>query len=83
MTHPDDVAARLDLVIEAFLRTILDTEAQQRTMLRLSLEAGPEERAGCRFAKVVGSAGSRRHSRRFATRCPLPRSTGSRSRSGV
>jgi AcrR family transcriptional regulator len=42
---PDDVATRLDLVVAAFSRMILDTEAQQRTMLRLSLEAGPVERS--------------------------------------
>lgn len=42
---PDDVAARLDLVIGTFTRRNLETEAQQRTMLRLSLEADPIERA--------------------------------------
>jgi hypothetical protein len=42
---PDDVAARLDLVLDRFTRSILETEAQQRTMLRLSLEADPAERA--------------------------------------
>jgi AcrR family transcriptional regulator len=42
---PDDVAARLDTVVDAFTRMILSTEGQQRTMLRLSLEAGPVERA--------------------------------------
>jgi AcrR family transcriptional regulator len=42
---PDDVASRLDIVVESFTRTIVDTEAQQRTMLRLSLEADPVERA--------------------------------------
>ena len=42
---PDDVAARLDIVVAAFTRMIVDTEAQQRTMLRLSLEADPEERS--------------------------------------
>ena len=42
---PRDVAARLDLVLEATSKMLLDTEPQQRTMLRLSLEAGPEERA--------------------------------------
>ena len=42
---PHDVAARLDLVFEATSKMLLDTEPQQRTMLRLSLEAGPEERA--------------------------------------
>jgi AcrR family transcriptional regulator len=42
---PDDVATRLDLVIDAFTRSLLENEAQQRTMLRLSLEATPAERA--------------------------------------
>jgi AcrR family transcriptional regulator len=42
---PDDVAARLDLVVAAFTRMIVDTEAQQRTMLRLSLDAEPPERS--------------------------------------
>jgi AcrR family transcriptional regulator len=41
----DDVAARLDLVIDRTTRLVVDTEAQQRTMLRLSLEADPAERA--------------------------------------
>ena len=36
---PDDPAARLDLVLQAFMAVIVETEAQQRTMLRLSLEA--------------------------------------------
>ena len=40
---PDDAAERLDLVVQAFMRVILDTEPQQRTMLRLSLEADPNE----------------------------------------
>jgi hypothetical protein len=42
---PDDVAERLDIVVDMFTRMILATEAQQRTMLRLSLEADPVERA--------------------------------------
>lgn len=42
---PDDVASRLDIVVAAYTRMILDTESQQRTMLRLSLEADPEERS--------------------------------------
>jgi AcrR family transcriptional regulator len=42
---PDDAATRLDLVIDAFTRSNLENEAQQRTMLRLSLEADPVERA--------------------------------------
>jgi AcrR family transcriptional regulator len=35
---PTDPAARLDLVIEAFTDLVVRTEAQQRTMLRLSLQ---------------------------------------------
>jgi AcrR family transcriptional regulator len=41
---PGDPAARLDLVIEAFTRVILETEPQQRTMLRLSLEPDAKAR---------------------------------------
>ncbi|WP_433786802.1 TetR family transcriptional regulator [Actinomycetospora sp. CA-101289] len=40
---PDDPAQRLGMVVAAFTRIVLDTEAQQRTMLRLSLEADPPE----------------------------------------
>lgn len=42
---PDDARERLDLVVQAFMRVIVDTESQQRTMLRLSLEADPTESA--------------------------------------
>ena len=46
---PDDAPTtpptRLDLVVDAFTRSIVETEAQQRTMLRLSLEADPVERS--------------------------------------
>lgn len=42
---PDDVATRLDIVVAAYTQTNLENEAQQRTMLRLSLEADPEERS--------------------------------------
>jgi AcrR family transcriptional regulator len=42
---PDDVATRLDLVVAAFTQIVLDTESQQRTMLRLSLEANAVERS--------------------------------------
>lgn len=42
---PTDAEARLELVVDAFTKMIVETEAQQRTMLRLSLEAGPDERA--------------------------------------
>jgi len=41
---PKDPAARLDAVVANFSAMILDTEAQQRTMLRLSLEAEPADR---------------------------------------
>lgn len=41
---PADVAERLDAVVGEFTRMILDTEAQQRTMLRLSLEQTADER---------------------------------------
>ena len=42
---PDDVATRLELVIDAFTRSTLENEASQRTMLRLSLEADAAQRA--------------------------------------
>jgi len=35
---------RLDIVIDAFTRSTLENESQQRTMLRLSLEADPAQR---------------------------------------
>lgn len=41
---PKDPGARLDAVVANFSAMILDTEAQQRTMLRLSLEAGAAQR---------------------------------------
>src|SRR5579859_3326030 len=37
---PDDPESRLDVVLQEFHRMLLDTEAQQRTALRLSLEPG-------------------------------------------
>jgi len=40
---PDDPAARLDLVMQAFLRTTLEWEPQLRAALRLSLEPGAEQ----------------------------------------
>ena len=39
---PSDAATRLDLVVAAFTEMIRETEAQQRTMLRLSLEDATE-----------------------------------------
>jgi AcrR family transcriptional regulator len=40
---PKDVAARLEMVVRAFTDLIARTEAQQRTMLRLSLDAEPAQ----------------------------------------
>ncbi len=37
---PRDPARRLAIVVRAYLKILLDSEAQQRTMLRLSLEDG-------------------------------------------
>jgi AcrR family transcriptional regulator len=53
---PADPAERLDRAVRSFTTMILGTEAQQRTMLRLSLEAGPEERAGLplRQGRAIG-----------------------------
>lgn len=42
---PADPAARLAIVVEAFTDLIVSTQAQQRTMLRLSLDAEPTDRA--------------------------------------
>ena len=42
---PEDVAVRLDAVVVRFVELILSTEAQQRTMLRLSLDPDPQRRA--------------------------------------
>jgi AcrR family transcriptional regulator len=41
---PEDVAARLDLVVGAYLRLSIDNEAALRTALRLSLEGDEAER---------------------------------------
>ncbi|MBT2534250.1 TetR/AcrR family transcriptional regulator [Arthrobacter sp. ISL-48] len=43
---PADVADRLDAVVVEFTRMILESEAQQRTMLRLSLEQTLDEQRG-------------------------------------
>jgi AcrR family transcriptional regulator len=53
---PQDAAARLATVVRSFTALIARTEAQQRTMLRLSLEAGPAERAGLplRQGRAIG-----------------------------
>lgn len=42
---PDDVSERLDLAVDAVLRSTLENETQQRTMLRLSLAQDAAARA--------------------------------------
>jgi AcrR family transcriptional regulator len=56
---PSDAAARLDLVVRTFTAMIVDTEPQQRTMLRLSLEADADERAALplRQGRAIGWIG--------------------------
>jgi len=53
---PDDPVARLDLLTEAYTRLIADTEAQQRTMLRLSLESDATEHSAglLRQGRAIG-----------------------------
>ncbi len=50
---PKDVEARLDLVIAAFSRIILRTEPQQRTMLRLSLDASARDDLPLRQGRAI------------------------------
>jgi AcrR family transcriptional regulator len=50
-TAPSDVRGRLDAVVTAFLDVIVDTEAQQRTMLRLSLDPDPRGRGALPLRK--------------------------------
>ena len=52
---PSDPAARLDIVVREVTRIVIDTEQQQRTMLRLSLEPGQQrERLFLRQGRVIG-----------------------------
>jgi AcrR family transcriptional regulator len=53
---PEDPAARLDAVIDAFTQLVADTEPQQRTMLRLSLEpdAAQHEPRLLRKGRAIG-----------------------------
>jgi AcrR family transcriptional regulator len=53
---PQEPAARLDEVIRAFTELIVNTEAQQRTMLRLSLEPGSGRRGALplRQGRAIG-----------------------------
>jgi AcrR family transcriptional regulator len=58
-TAPIDASARLDAVIASFLRLIVDTESQQRTMLRLSLDPDPSQRGDLplRKGRAIGWIG--------------------------
>lgn len=49
-----DPYARLDEVVGTFVSLILGTESQQRTMLRLSLEAEPSEKLPLRQGRAIG-----------------------------
>jgi AcrR family transcriptional regulator len=53
---PEGAAARLDHVVRTFTSMIVETEAQQRTMLRLSLEDDPQDRGGqpLRQGRAIG-----------------------------
>jgi hypothetical protein len=53
---PDDASERLEIVVETFTRLIADTEAQQRTMLRLSLDDDPAARGALplRQGRAIG-----------------------------
>ena len=53
---PADAEARLDLVVQNFLRVIVETETQQRTMLRLSLDPDPSLRGNLplRQGRAIG-----------------------------
>jgi AcrR family transcriptional regulator len=52
---PTDPAARLEIVLREVARIVIDTEQQQRTMLRLSLEPGQRpEGLFLRQGRVIG-----------------------------
>ncbi len=53
---PQDAAERLDAVVTAFTRLIVETETAQRTMLRLSLDDDPAVRAALplRQGRAIG-----------------------------
>lgn len=50
----DDPAIRLDLAVERFVAITLETESEQRMMLRLSLEAGPGRDLPIRKGRAIG-----------------------------
>lgn len=51
---PEEARERLDAVVNAFTAMILDTEAQQRTMLRLSLDRDTETGLPLRQGRAIG-----------------------------
>lgn len=53
---PEDAAERLDAVVRRFTALIVETEVQQRTMLRLSLEGDSAQRGGLplRQGRAIG-----------------------------
>ena len=51
---PDGARERLDAVVSAFTAMIVDTEAQQRTMLRLSLDRDNEHQLPLRQGRAIG-----------------------------
>ena len=50
---PADPAERLGLVLDRFLRTIIESEAQQRTMLRLSLDPNNDHELPLRKGRAI------------------------------
>jgi AcrR family transcriptional regulator len=51
---PEDPIERLDAVLVRFMRIVLDTEPQQRTMLRLSLESPQTSPLVLRQGRAIG-----------------------------
>jgi AcrR family transcriptional regulator len=50
----DDPAVRLDAAVDRFVAMVLETEPQQRTMLRLSLEEGASTNLPLRQGRAIG-----------------------------
>ncbi len=50
----DDPAVRLDLVVDRFIALTLESEAEQRMMLRLSLDAGSGQDLPIRKGRAIG-----------------------------
>ncbi len=50
----EDPATRLDQAVERFLAMVLETEGQQRTMLRLSLEVSDKRELPLRQGRAIG-----------------------------